>query len=399
MSALARLAEAVRELPEVDDLDGLRELLAIQDLLSARVAGAVARVHRTGEVAADGAVSTKQWLRAFAGRSPQEGAQLVRRATRADACPPLLEAWRDGRLSTGQVDIVASHVTDRTEPLLASQGADLVPALIGLSPRDTEVAMRRWAAYATALVEEPLPPGANRSVFLSPGLDGGAELQGHLDQAGALVVDAALTAAGEPDAPDAPRRTRSERRADALVAICQFFLDHADTPATSRGRRPSVQVVLTLDDLEQRAGRTVDGQPLDSATLDALLCDAGVHRTITDGRSVILDAGRTTRTVSNHLFAALAVRDGGCRFPECDRPVSWCEAHHVMPWQHGGSTDPTNLVLLCWRHHHDFAHHPAWNLQLLPDGTVEVTRPSGRTLSSRPPPGALPTIPGLDAAA
>jgi hypothetical protein len=63
----------------------------------------------------------------------------------------------------------------------------------------------------------------------------------------------------------------------------------------------------------------------------------------------------------------------------------------VVPWQHGGATDPANLVLLCWRHHHDFAHHPQWHLKLLPDGTVEVTKPDGTVLSSRPPPrGALP---------
>ena len=45
-----------------------------------------------------------------------------------------------------------------------------------------------------------------------------------------------------------------------------------------------------------------------------------------------------------------------------------------------------NLVLLCWRHHHDFAHHPKWHLKLLPDATVTVTRPDGITLTSRPPP-------------
>ena len=45
-----------------------------------------------------------------------------------------------------------------------------------------------------------------------------------------------------------------------------------------------------------------------------------------------------------------------------------------------------NLVLLCWRHHHDSAHHPAWHLKLLPDATVEVTTPAGRMLTSRAPP-------------
>src|SRR5512133_2989984 len=35
----------------------------------------------------------------------------------------------------------------------------------------------------------------------------------------------------------------------------------------------------------------------------------------------------------------LAVRDGGCVFPCCDRPLAWCEAHHLWHWRHGGPTD------------------------------------------------------------
>ena len=57
---------------------------------------------------------------------------------------------------------------------------------------------------------------------------------------------------------------------------------------------------------------------------------------------------------------------------------------------------PRTPVLLCWRHHHDFAHQPAWHLKLLPDATVEVTKPDGRVLTSRPPPlGTLAEVGGL----
>jgi len=64
-----------------------------------------------------------------------------------------------------------------------------------------------------------------------------------------------------------------------------------------------------------------------------------------------LEVGRATRVVSAAQRAALAVRDGGCRFPGCDRPPAWCEAHHLRHWLHGGATDPANLVLLCRAHH------------------------------------------------
>jgi hypothetical protein len=245
--------------------------------------------------------------------------------------------------------------------------------------------MRQWAAHADAVIDRPEPVTAHRSLYLDRGLDGWGELAGRLDPAGLAVVEAALEAALVPDG-DGECRVRSERRADALVTIARSFLDHADATAVSRGSRPDVTVIVTLDDLRRGTGRSLDDEPLDPMSVQSLLCDASVHRLVTDGASLPLDAGRTTRTVNRHLFGALAVRDRGCRFPGCDLPVSRCEAHHVTPWQHGGTTAPENLLLLCWRHHHDFAHHPQWHLKLLPDATVEVTRPDGSVTRSPPPP-------------
>jgi len=383
MEAVAEeLAEAVERLPNDLANHEVAALFAVLDTLVARLTTALDRV----DPAADGAVTLRQWLRAYAGRSDQEAATLARRVDRVTQCPVVAAAWRDGQLTTGQVDAVVSRVSDRTQPIFAEHEPEMVGALAPLSARDADVAMRRWAAYADALVEAPLREPRERFVHLSAGPDGWYELTGHLDPAGAHVIEAALDAATTPEIDGEPARTRGQRRADAFVAIARDHLDHADGAATTRHRRPDVSVVVTLDDLEPRTGRTLDGQVLDPATIGSLLCDAGLRRVVTDGASVVLDVGRTTRTVNHHLFRALAVRDGGCRFPGCDRPVSWCEAHHIVPWQHGGATDQSNLVLLCWRHHHDFAHHRRWGLKLLPDATVEVTRPDGRILTSHPPP-------------
>jgi hypothetical protein len=87
-----------------------------------------------------------------------------------------------------------------------------------------------------------------------------------------------------------------------------------------------------------------------------------------------LDVGRTTRVVQPAQRTALAVRDGGCVFPGCDRPLAWCEAHHLVHWLDGGPTDLDNLALLC-RAHHRAVHEGGWRLARGPDGWPTATPP------------------------
>jgi Domain of unknown function (DUF222)/HNH endonuclease len=90
-----------------------------------------------------------------------------------------------------------------------------------------------------------------------------------------------------------------------------------------------------------------------------------------------LEVGRTSRVVTTAQRAALVVRDGGCAVAGCDRPVSWCEAHHLQHWLHGGPTDLGNLVLIC-RAHHRAVHEGGWRLQRDPDGRLTATPPHRR---------------------
>ena len=91
--------------------------------------------------------------------------------------------------------------------------------------------------------------------------------------------------------------------------------------------------------------------PIPAERARQLACDAGISRIITAGASQPLDVGRRTRTVPTQLRRALAARDRGCKFPSCDRPVAWCDAHHRRHWADGGPTVLANLVLLCRLHH------------------------------------------------
>ena len=56
--------------------------------------------------------------------------------------------------------------------------------------------------------------------------------------------------------------------------------------------------------------------------------------------------------------SALTVRDRGCVFPACDRPLAWCDAHHLVSWLDGGLTNLANLALV-GRAHHRAVHEGA----------------------------------------
>jgi hypothetical protein len=90
-----------------------------------------------------------------------------------------------------------------------------------------------------------------------------------------------------------------------------------------------------------------------------------------------LEVGRTSRVVQPAQRIALAVRDGGCVFPGCARPLAWCEAHHLRHWLHGGPTDLANLALLC-RAHHRAVHEGGWRLQRHSDGRLAAVPPYRR---------------------
>jgi hypothetical protein len=85
----------------------------------------------------------------------------------------------------------------------------------------------------------------------------------------------------------------------------------------------------------------------------------------------------TSRVISPAQRAALAVRDGGCGFPDCGRPLAWCEAYHLRHWLDGGPTDLANLALLC-RAHHRAVHEGGRRLTRGPDGRPAAIPPHRR---------------------
>jgi hypothetical protein len=142
-----------------------------------------------------------------------------------------------------------------------------------------------------------------------------------------------------------------------------------------------VTVTIGLDQLRGTlAGGGVlgSGWPVPAETVRRLACDCGVVPLLLGSNGQPLDIGQLSRSIPPPMRRALVHRDGGCRFPLCDRPAEWCDAHHVnTPWARGGKTALRNLILVC-RHHHTLLHEGGWTAHLDPDtGIVTVTRPDG----------------------
>jgi hypothetical protein len=381
---LEQLAQAIEGLDIPVDNDALAAALALRDRLDARISDTIAAVDRAALWELDGATSTTAWLADRAHMPRPRAAATASRARKLARLPVTGAAWRDGVLSSGQVEAIATNLDADTVGLFAEGEAEMVATLARLSVADGAATMRAWRDCATA--DRPPRPEPTQGLHLSATLANRWRLDGDLGAETGELLSSALRLALTPDAEGQARRSPATRRADAVGDICRFFLEHQHTCRAGH-HRPHINVVLDIERylaLSAAGAATIDGTGLDRATVERLLCDAALHRVLTQGRSAILDYGTATRTIPAPLYNALVIRDRHCRFRGCDRPPAWCEGHHVRPWLLGGPTEILNLVLLCSRHHH-LLHQPGWHAKLLPDATLEVTDPRGRVRTTTPP--------------
>jgi 5-methylcytosine-specific restriction protein A len=376
------LAVAIEELEIGIAGDAIAAALALRDRLDSKITAAVGGFDAAELYDVDGATSTTAWLRGH-GLNHKGAARLARSARTLQQLPATGEAWREGELSGGQVEVILANVPNWATKLFAQHEEALLPTLVPLDSFALSLAMQKWKRDAEDELDRTDPEPPRRSLHHSPTLDGRFETKAGFDPEGGTLLATALRLAESPDG-EGESRSAAERRADALVDVCRWFLDHQDHVPKKRNR-PHLNVVIGLESLAGvGGGELLGGGLLDATTIKRLLCDAGIHRVLTEGGSTILDYGRQTRGVPDPMWNALVLRDRGCRLPWCDRGPDWCEAHHVVPWSEGGTTDLANLVLKCTRDHHR-CHLPGWSEKLHPDGTLEITMPDGRVLVSKPP--------------
>jgi len=347
----------------------------------------IAEIERRQVHRLDGHLSVASWLTARFRLAWSTAVRQVRQARALEAMPLAREALAEGDLSRSAVDVLVAARESNVEAFGRDEGS-----LVEAARTMPYAELRRVAAYWREAVEparferEHEHRNAMRRLYVSPMLDGMVRVDGDLDPETGQTLITALRSVQDAETRRGPDvRSAAQRRADALGEICRRWLDGSNRPVVA-GERPHVTVTVDLESLERRAGRRCeleDAGPIPAEAARRLACDASVARVITSGRSEPLDVGRRTPVVPSALRRAVVVRDGRCRFPSCDRPQAWCDAHHVVHWADGGSTSLDNLVLLCRPHHR--AVHNGFRVEMV-DGRPVFRRPDGSPLEDRAPP-------------
>ena len=191
--------------------------------------------------------------------------------------------------------------------------------------------------------------------------------------------------------------------ADGFLELLRIGAD-ADADRVFGSRRPAVRVIVTKETLDSeqdrgegqsnRRGRghgiiQDTGEAVSISTIHREICATGTIAVVLDDDGQCVNVGREQRLFTTRQRVGLAVRDGGCIWPGCDRPPSWCGAHHINQWKRDhGNTDIAEGVLLC-KHHHLLLHNNGWNITraggaytLVPPRSIDPTR-TGRHLATK----------------
>jgi hypothetical protein len=360
-----------RVLDEEPLLAVLVAAVTARNLLDHVIAQAVAAAERLG-------IPARKHLRSGAdlltscGVAPGVAHRAARVGRAAHTLPALTRAQRLGGIGIEFADAVGkgvNHISARV-PLSEEDRAKVVTKLmIQTTPSQVAEKAREIAidkAGAQPEDDQSVPAAENadlNEMTLVQNDEGRVVASLDLD---ALTGEELLTALDPlcrpvplPDGSPDPRPV-VRRRADALGQLVRAYLSHSHRPM-SGGVLPHVTLIRPqVPGFVDTLGFT---GPVSATTADLIACDSTLGTVIVDGNGVPLDVGRSERLFTPAIQKGLAVRDGGCAHPGCGRPVSWCDAHHITPWNRGGTTSIDNGVLLC-RRHHTAIHHGGWQVYL-----------------------------------
>jgi hypothetical protein len=186
----------------------------------------------------------------------------------------------------------------------------------------------RHSVDAKAYATEQVDLVESRHLWMSNAENGCLLISGVLDPVGGAAFRTALEPLARPSG-DSDYRELPKRYADALVELaCKGGKINVQMQVTSS--------IETLLDLVGAPGPENEfSPPISSKTVERWACDCSISRVLLQD-SIVIDVGRAERTIKGPRRRALIARDQHCQWPGCERPASWCDAHHVVHWLHGG---------------------------------------------------------------
>jgi len=355
------------------DLVGLRKAA---DLIEAEFSRRLGRFDRLRSGTRQ-AVSLVSWLCMHCRLSAPAAAERIEVARQLPSIPVTGAALSKGEIGYQHARVLARAVVDMGAEAVRAAETDLLASAQAVDPG-------RLRVVAQELRQRVDPDGGldatnrdheRRRLRLSQGFDGLFFLEGLLDTEGGAVLMSALNALSAPLPNDS--RSAVQRRADAMVELALRQLRGGELP-TVAGQRPHLTVTVPAATLSgqtgSRAAALAWAGPIAASTARRLACDSTRTEVTVGPTGEPLNVGRATRVISTAIRRALVERDGGCRYPGCDRPQEWCEGHHLRHWADGGETSLRNLALLCGVHHR-ILHEHGWRLTWGKDGELTVIRP------------------------
>jgi hypothetical protein len=368
---------------------GFADLERTAQGLEAERARWLAEIDRRRTFEADGHLSATSWLVDRFGASGAAASQQVRVAKALQEMPVAREAMASGELSSSALRVLVQAKEEQPEAFGGSEHL-LVQAAKALPVRKLCSAVMEWSKRADerAAQERARRLKDRRRLSVYPVPTGMVKVEGELDPENGQMLMTAMGSVLDAEARcgSADPRTGAQKRADVLGEVCRQFLDGGARPVVGR-ERPHLVVRVDHQDLRDRTGLAdlEEAGPIEAEDARRIACDASVTRVVLGAASEPLDLGRRTPIISGALRRAVVIRDGECRVPLCDRPASWCDAHHVRHWADGGETALANLVLLC-RPHHRLVHEGAFGVQMI-DRRPVFRRPDGSVIEEgRAPP-------------
>src|ERR1700730_3011358 len=370
LAAGRQLQAAVRSMmacaQEVDGAE-LGELLIVIreagiDPLEAAFATGVRRVDKSGEYAADGALSVTAWLKWRCKLSGGAAMERVEIARQLEKLPQTEAAFANGDLGFQHVAGLARTAEHVGAAAVRKDEANLLKAAQTMDPgRFTTVANNlEHRVDAAGALAEANHAYQRRYFHIAEPVDGIVRLDGVLDAEGGATLRGALQKFMKPVKDDG--RNHGQRSVDALMELCRHG---SGNKQNGSGPRPQLIIRASLDTLAGTkgapAGELEGGGTVPAETVQRHACDSALVR-MTGRTELDHELNHASRTLPASTRRALETRDRHCVWPGCGRPLSWCDGHHLVWWTRGGETSLNNLAMLC-RPHHRLVHEGGWSLQ------------------------------------